>query len=1373
MRILFVRPVSPQKPPTVIRHEVDVPPPLEVGETSSGPKWAMIGMPLLMVVVMAGMVTMMVKSGRPFNPLTIVFPMLMLGGMGAMMANNAGGKSNKAELLTDRKSSIRTLAIIRENVFSCGLSMHKNRQHYHPEFSTLLGLIGTDRMWEVTPTSEEFTALRYGLGEIKLAARIMVPEAPSGEFLEPVSWVSTLRFLQHQSTVKGMPTALTVAQFPRIRFCGDRDVVLGVVRSMLVRAAVTHGPDNLAIILLTDDTDSTEWSWLKWLPHTQHPYEVDRLGKARMMYTDWSTLTTSLSGEDEGRPSVVDFSRNFVPNREFTSEAYRHVLVLVDSSSQEKRTDSAIVPLADATWLLIEPAADASNDEEGLTMRCDADGGVWRTVPNDPKADPIRVAVADQISITQARSAARQLAKFEVATLLNLNQSTVQVERGRDWATLVRVRDPGALDPIATWSTITHYSDKNRLKIPIGFTPTGDRLNLDIKQVADGGTGPHGMLIGTTGSGKSEFLRNMVLNAAVTHSPDLLNWLLVDFKGGPTFLGMSELPHVSAVITNMEEEAHLVSRMREMVNGEIERRYAVLRAADEKFPRVDIKDIKDYETQRERGADLPPLPSLGIIIDEFAELLREYPDYADLFKRIGRVGRSVGVHLLYASQTMETAGRTSGLEANIGYKIGLKTLTASDSRALLDGSDAAFRLSGTPGHGVLKTTDGTMTVFHSGFTGAPYLPPLSSRETSKSTASTPSANIGPQKFTARSVPLPSNNQVHVEEEKPQHTAEEIEQAPTIFTTVVARLQSGSASEPYRMWLPPLSVKTLGDTAPALHEWTPSTSTDLPELNVPFGLFDDPSHHKQPTWKLDLTNNHLLITGGSQMGKSTAVKTLVSSLALNNHPGRVQMYIIDYAGGGLAPLLDLPHVGAVATRVEPDAINRMLVQTKNLIADRERLFREHRIPTMSAYRELMSQPNSPLLSKDQFGDVFMIIDGWDAAVGAGQILSGRGGEIESLMSGALNYGVHFIFTTSRTVEMRGIEPNINMFVELHSGEMTRLKSSLAKERRPAPGCAITTGSELQALIALPRIDGIADTESVGEGLERLVKMVAAHEFTQQVQKLRTLPTSLLHSELAESVPPVNGDERRRLRIPFGLRESTLRPAYAEMYKEPHLIIYGEPKSGKSELLGTIIDSITRQFPTRFEAEIILLDPRSRHLDKIPDKNLFATVRRDHELEPVINALNDEYNLGTRTVPDDASAEMRKARSWWQGPEIFVIVDDYQIVAPRHSSPPIHHLLPWVRNDSVERGFHFVIARQSEGLMTAGQSDPILRQLSSDRAPAILLSADKYDGAVGEVKFERFGIPGRARYVETTFGRIERIQAAWSGIREDAAAEFDDD
>lgn len=1400
MRISFLRPANPDPAPRIVRDEIAVPPPKEIEEGEPVSKVRTIGVPLLLLVVLVGMIALMWRSGRMANnPMMFLFPLMMLMGMGYMFMGqnlNSGGTS-RAQILADRKAQTRGLGVTREKVFGRGLTMHEGLQHAYPDPQMLPSLIGTERMWEVTPTHDGFTALRYGLGEVELAARIVPPEAPPGEFLEPVSWVQTVRFLKHHTTVANMPLALAAGRFPVIGITGDRDTALGMLRAMLLHAAVTHGPDNLAVVALTDSPDDPTWSWLKWLPHTQHPTELDALGSARMMYSDWSTLTAAVGGDDD-TPGVIDFTLNFDPHLEFNSDDYRHVLVIVDSAVPDKLIDSVIAPRAGVTWLLVNPPESALTATEGIALRVDADCTVWRTEADKPDADPTKVAVADQVSLIDARTVARQLARYEVATLSSVGRLARQAERGRDWGTLMRVRDPGALDPMETWSVITRYNDKRRLRLPIGFLQNGDRLELDVKQSADGGTGPHGQLLGTTGSGKSEFLRNLVLNGCVTHSPSLLNWLLVDFKGGPTFLGMSDLPHVSAVITNMEREAHLVGRMREMINGEIARREKILREASELSARYDVKDIRDYESLRERGVDLAPLPSLIVVIDEFAELLAQYPEYGDLFRRIGRLGRSLGIYLLFASQSVDISGRTSGLESNIGYKIGLKTQSAQESRALLDGSDAAYRLPGTPGHGVLRATSGDrageLTQFYAGYTAAPYFAPAA--ETAPTRPDRPAAPdtavVGPQPFTATLAALPPEwlrDQPAEAPVEPARTEDEMKNADTVFTTVVSRLGSVDLPPAYRMWLPPLEVRTLDDIEPALQNWSAPANTAPPRLRVPMGLFDDPLRHSQPLWTLDTTDQNVLITGGAQIGKSTAIKTLACSLALHNTPEQVQMYLVDYAGGGLGPLSGLPHVGGVAGRAEPDAINRMLAQVRTVIESRAQIFRDNGIATMAEYRRLRLDPMSPLNAQDPYGDVFVMIDGWDAAVAEGQVLQHRGGEVESTIVGALNYGVHFVISTSRVVEMRGIEPHMKAIIEFHSEtEMSRVSSQMAKARRADAGHVIVKGSEHYGLVALPRIDGVEDPASINTGMQALIADVAEQFAASSAERLRTLPTSITRPELAamaaaadqQALAAAAGggralDPRRRLRIALGIREDTLGVTYMEAYREPHLLILGAAKSGKSEAVGTINDSIADRFATADEAAVILCDPRRRHLGKINDKNLFAYVTRPDELVDAATRLWEHYDVGSRDLPTDIDAATRAARSWWRGPEIFVLIDDYHLFAavdPSTGQAPVHKFLPWIANEPLARGLHFVIARSSENLAINAIRDPILARLTTDLAPTVMLSADKYDGQIGEVKFERFGIPGRARYVQESFARRERIQVAWSGVYDEADELFQD-
>jgi S-DNA-T family DNA segregation ATPase FtsK/SpoIIIE len=230
----------------------------------------------------------------------------------------------------------------------------------------------------------------------------------------------------------------------------------------------------------------------------------------------------------------------------------------------------------------------------------------------------------------------------------------------------------------------------------------------------------------------------------------------------------------------------------------------------------------------------------------------------------------------------------------------------------------------------------------------------------------------------------------------------------------------------------------------------------------------------------------------------------------------------------------------------------------------------------------------------------------------------------------------------------------------------------------------------------------------------------------------------------------------------------------MFREPHLLIAGEAKSGKSEMVGTFCDSVTRRFATQDDAVIVLIDPLRRHLGRVDEKNLFAHIYREDDIVPVMDRLFTELNLAERDLPEGIDKFTRELRSWWQGPEVFIVVDDYHLIAdPRGAREPVlYKMLPWVAEEPLARGFHVVLARSTADMWVSESKDPVFKRLMQDRAPIVMLSGDKTDPQIAGVRFERFGIPGRGRYIETTLSRKNRIQAAWSGIQEAGETEFKD-
>ena len=440
------------------------------------------------------------------------------------------------------------------------------------------------------------------------------------------------------------------------------------------------------------------------------------------------------------------------------------------------------------------------------------------------------------------------------------------------WPDLVGIGDVASYTPTDCWAG---RSRRDRLRVPIGTTVAGAPVELDIKEAAENGMGPHGLCIGATGSGKSEFLRTVALGMMTCHSPEELNLVLIDFKGGATFSGFEPAPHVAAVITNLSDKAALVSRMRDALTGEMNRRQEVLRAAG------NVDGIAAYERMRRPELELGPLPALFIIVDEFSELLSQYSDFADVFVAIGRLGRSLGMHLLLASQRLDE-GRLRGLESHLSYRVCLKTLSVNESRMVLGTSDA-YELPGTPGAAFCGSA---RTIW---FVSRPRMYPV--RWARKCTARIKylvaahrdESPVSVRPFTtepAGRVTLATDAEMDVVDRR------------TVLQTVVERL-SGYGPRAHEVWLPPLGA------APAL-DAVLGDAEPLPALTVPIGVVDRPFEQRRTPLIVDLSGaaGNVAVVGAPQSGKSTALRTLITALAATHDPSMVQFYCLDFGGGDI-------------------------------------------------------------------------------------------------------------------------------------------------------------------------------------------------------------------------------------------------------------------------------------------------------------------------------------------------------------------------------------------------------------------------------------------------------------------------------------------
>jgi S-DNA-T family DNA segregation ATPase FtsK/SpoIIIE len=1085
------------------------------------------------------------------------------------------------------------------------------------------------------------------------------------------------RFLDAYSVVPDLPVAVSLRGFGRVYLRGEADRTRGLTRALIAQLATFHAPDDLLVAVCAGPAEYATWEWLKWLPHALHPVKTDALGPRR--------LITATAGELDGL--LDDVLRNrprFVPGAAQPAEG-PHVVVVLDGAGVTGDHLATEGGIDGVTLIDLSNPAPRLLDRATLVLDVLPDRLLTRTI--DQEAE---VGRPDSLGEAEVEALARRLTPRRLAAAAKSTDAPLAADLGL--SDLLNLGDPEAYEPERGWAP---RPNRDRLRVPIGVGVDGAPVELDLKESAQDGMGPHGLLIGATGSGKSELLRTLVLGLAATHSSESLNFVLVDFKGGATFASLDRLPHTAAVITNLADELPLVDRMTEALSGEMNRRQELLRRAG------NFGSLRDYERARAGGAALAPLPVLLIVCDEFSELLSAKPDFIDLFVQIGRLGRSLGVHLLLASQRLEE-GRLRGLDTHLSYRLGLRTFSALESRAVLGVPDA-YELPRSPGHGYLKFGTEPLIRFKAAYVSGAYQRPgtLGTGPDGQPRAS----RILP--YGTRHVPVP-------EQPLPRHAATADDQADSLLDIMVGRLV-GQGAPAHQVWLPPLSAAPALDEllGPIAAEPARGLTVGNPELRgalqVPVALVDKPFEQRRDLLWLPLhgASGHVAVVGGPQSGKSTLLRTLIVGLALTHTPAEVQVYCLDFGGGSLGGLRDLPHVGGVASRLETAAVRRTVGEIATLLTDRERRFATEGIDSIASYRArrraTATGGGDNRSGDDRFGDVFLVVDGWATLRGEFEDLEPV---VTDLATRGLSYGIHVVAAASRWMDLRpSIRDLFGSRLELRLGEpsdsMVNRRAAMNVPER-SPGRGVTAGS-LHFLTALPELAGVADDP---------VKAVAAAWSGPPAPPVRLLPAVVPYSSIDGA--------HEGLSLPIGLAEADLRPVALEFATEPHFLLFGDAECGKSSFLRALATAITGRFsPT--EARIILIDYR---------RSLLGAVQTEHLIgygtaaAPALELIESVAGYMERRLPGpDVTPEQLRGRSWWSGPECFVLVDDYDLVATGPSNPvlPLLEYLAQAR----DIGLHLVLTRRSGG---AGRAmyEPVIQRLRELSAPGLIMSGDKDEG-----------------------------------------------
>ncbi|MFD9904962.1 type VII secretion protein EccCa [Streptomyces sp. NPDC059063] len=1294
---LVHRPARSTRPPAAPdRHVIEPPPNLPEGKLGNAATAL-----LPMAGVMGSVVMMTVIRSSQFAALgAVVLVFALLGAVALFLSQR--GKAQR----TRRTQRERYLEYVEEQRAELAAEEREARDRarlLNPPPEALYDLVRDPaRRWERRRADADFLDVRVGTGDVPAQEVVIGQHSGSGVLTPPDPFMlNEARALQARFAVaQDFPLTVPLDRAGNVSVVGDRDGVLNVARALLVQTAVTHAPDDVAIALGAPGERLADWEWGKWLPHVldrsagQDAYEEPVA--LRRIAPDLIQLARLCSADLRRRASYAAEVRRGLSDKRALLMADRMLVVsdVYGETACELPRPDAAVGLADMGVTVLHLLAEQIHEPDEVSVRITVDGD--RITVEDLRPDRARAphGRVDAVSPPGAEGLARLLAPLRLSA--ESAAEGTPVSGPVDFPALLGVDDPAALDLARLWAP---RSERDFLRVPIGVDDRHEPVLLDLKESAELGMGPHGLCVGATGSGKSELLRTLVLALTATHAPDDLAMVLVDYKGGATFAPFTGLPHVAGVITNLENQADLVERVHTSLAGEITRRQQVLKDAG------DVADIGHYAALRakEPGRGLEPLPHLFVVIDEFGELITAKPDFIDLFLSIGRIGRSIGVHLLLSSQRIES-GKLKGLETYLSYRLGLRTFSADESRTVLDTVDA-FQLPPLPGFGYLKVDTSTYTRFKAGYvSGARRGPALpdDAADDRPSAWAYPAYNTAPQDDTA-----PAE----------ETAARERETGPTVMSTMVGQLAT-AAPPVRRIWLPPLPAAValdtaagpLGVSARGLH-----LTGAHGHLCVPLGVLDDPARQWQGDWILDLNvaGGHVAVIGGPQSGKTTLLRTLTLSLALTHTPYDVAVYGLDLVGGGLTALAGLPHVGGIASRADHERLARTVAEATAQLALREELFRAHGIDSLDQLRRLRAKGGLAELGAT---DIVLLVDGFGALR---EEFADLDDAIAELLKRGGGYGIHVVAGMLRWNDVRiATQSLFGTRIELRLNDPTdstidrKLAGTFGSGTAATPGRALTDG-KLFAQTALPRTDGGTGTGDLGTALEEAARTVAATWHGEVAAPVRVLPLALPAAKLPS--PAAEPD-----RLPVGVDQDTLGPVLLDLFdRDQHLLVLGDNECGKTNLLKLIAGQLLARHGDK-DLVFGVFDPRRGLRGHIPEPYRGGYAHNARLAAALATGIAAELD---KRLPETADPDAPGPDVPFTGPRIVILVDDYDILTTA-GQQPLAPFLPYI-SSAQDIGLHFVVARRVAGASRA-LYEPFLTALRETGATALVMTGDRSEG-----------------------------------------------
>jgi S-DNA-T family DNA segregation ATPase FtsK/SpoIIIE len=1058
----------------------------------------------LLVPIALGAVLFLTMPSSPQYLLLMAMSPLMV--VGNLVSDRFGGRRRHRAAVRRHATE---LAELEASVAAARWHEERERRAAAPDPAELSGwaALPASRLWERRAADADAFRLRIGLAAL-----------PSEVTVRPVTGAPAL--------APNVPVLVDLDEIGVLGIAGHGRPAVAVTRWLVGQAATLLAPGDLTVVLLTTPANAAHWHWLRWLPHAAGSDAGDCRVKVGADDAGWGRRIAELTRlverrRAERRPARVPYSR---------------VLLVVDGARDLRRLPGLAALLADGPAVGIS-AVCRDTEERLLPQECGAvavfaPGSSSRLTLRHRDGATVEQVLADQVSAGWADTLARGLARVE--DVAGPGAVSVGLPKAVRLLDLVGLPSPSAAAVVARWR-----GGGRATAAVIGVGPEG-AVRVDLS--ADG---PHALVAGTTGSGKSELLQTLVASLALNNRPDALTFVLVDYKGGAAFRDCARLPHTVGLVTDLD--GRLTERALASLTAELRHRERVL--ADH--------GAKDIEALWAHSSAAPPLPRLVIVIDEFATLVEELPEFVRGLVGIAQRGRSLGIHLVLATQ--RPGGVVSpDIRANTNLRVCLRVTQTAESSDVVDAPDASEIAPGLAGRGFLRTGAGALQAFQAARVGGPA---------PRTPAAGPSTTVEQVPFAALGHPAVGPAVVAADA------------APTDLSLLVDAVCTAFAAldrpAPRRPWLDPLPERL---TVAELPVGEPTEAAG--EAELPLGVLDLPGQQRRSPYGLRLAEGgHLLVAGAARSGRSSVLQTLAGGVARRWSANELHVYALDFGNQALSPLAGLPHCGAVVSRDQPERLERLLGRLLAEVESRQAALASAGFADLAEQRRFATPG-------DRLPWMLLLVDRWEGLVQAYQDvdMGRRIEELLRLLREGPSVGLRAVVTADRS-GLLGRLPSVipdKLVLRLADRADYALADIPAREvpTSPPPGRGLVQGqgdkrslSEVQ--IALLAADPAGPAQHA-----------ALRDLVHQAQVRDAGEPRLHHPIRVDALPPAvtvghalslgpTAAEAAGLWALIGVGGDRLRPVGVDLAEDgPGFLVVGAPRSGRSTALLTMTESLLR-------------------------------------------------------------------------------------------------------------------------------------------------------------------------------------------------------